>query len=402
MSQLLTYIGHVCYTIGKRFITDRLTSASATLTFTTLLALVPLLTIAIAIFSAFPMAHSFSNDVSQFILQNFVPTSGEVVQKYLHNFINQAGKLSLVGTIALIITVILMMITIEQAFNNIWKTQQRQLNLAAFLRYWAILSLAPIFIGLSIAATSYIITLPVIIGTATKLGMRALLLNSTPWVLTILILWLLYVAVPNCKVPWRYGFIGALLATILFEIAKKGFVLYINNFATYSFIYGAVAIIPIFLVWLYLLWMIILLGSLIANVLTMHYFTGKTGTLDGFTHAFLWLGYLWQAQRQGKSMSLKQLYGTLAGHYAINANQQLQYLLQAKLVAITSRKKYVLARDFSHITLADLYKILPWKLPQDIAHTLLPKKAQDLLANTNLLLQEKLHVPLSELYNKND
>lgn len=398
MLQMLANFWHLCCTVGKRCVSDRLTGAAASLTFTTLLALVPLITICIAIFSAFPISHTIGHNVSQFIYQNFLPTFGKVVQKYLQDFVVQAGRLSLFGIIFLAVTAILMMLTVEQTFNQIWKVRYRRLELKSLLIYWAVLSLAPIFIGLSIAATSYVISLPLVVGTAAKLGMKTILLHSTPWIFTVLVLWLLYVIVPNCKVPIRYGLVGAIIATLLFQLVKTGFVIYINRFATYSFIYGAVAAIPIFLLWVYLLWLVVLFGALITNVLTVYSYSGRVGKFDGFTHAFLWLGYLWRAQQQGKSMSLKQLANTLRGHYKIDIYLQLRALLKAEFISITEDNRYILSRDFSKTTLADLYHVLPWKLSHVKAHELFSEKMQQVLQDADKSASEKLNVPLNELY----
>jgi len=384
--------------IAKRSIIDRLASAAAALTFTTLLALVPLITICIVIFSAFPISHTIGNAVSQFIYQSFLPAFGEVVQRYLHDFVRQAGRLSWIGIFALAITAIFMMLTVEQTFNQIWKIKYRRLGWRSLLIYWVVLSLAPVFIGLSIAATSYVVSTPLVVGAVAKLGMQAFLLHSAPWILTMLVLWLLYVIVPNCKVPIRYGLIGAIIATLLFELVRFGFVIYINRFATYSFIYGALAIIPIFLLWIYLLWLVVLFGALITNVLTVYYYMGKVGKLDGFTHAFLWLGYLYRAQQQNKKVSLKQLCDTLRGHYTVDIYIQLRELLNANFVSVVNNNYYMLSRDFSKTTLAELYQALPWKLPHVKAYSLLSKKMQQVLQDADKSLGEKLDVPLSELY----
>lgn len=397
MLQMLKDFWHVCWVITKRCTSDRLASAAASLTFTTLLALVPLITICIVVFSAFPISHTIGSAVSQFIYQNFLPTFGKVVQQYLHDFVRQAGRLSVIGIFALAITAIFMMLTVEQTFNQIWKVKYRRLEWRSLLVYWAVLSLAPVFIGLSIAATSYVISLPVVVGAVAKLGIRAFLLRSAPWVLTMLVLWLLYVIVPNCKVPKRYGLIGAIIATLLFELVRIGFVIYINRYATYSFIYGAVAVIPIFLLWVYLLWLVVLFGALITNVLTVYYYMGKVGKLDGFTHAFLWLGHLWRAQQQGKKLSLKQLCDTLRGHYSVNIYIQLRKLQQANFISVVNNH-YILSRDFSKTTLSELYQALPWKLPHVETYALLSKKMQRVLQDADKSLGEKLDVPLSELY----
>jgi len=398
MSSFFAKIRQVCEIIVARFIDDRLPYASSALTFTTLLAVVPLLAVSISFFSAFSAFHSVRDQVQQFIIQNFIPAAGDAIQSYLQGFIAQAGKLSALGTIFLIVTAITMMLTIERSLNDIWGVSRRKLGIYGWARYWAILSLAPIFIGLSVVATSYVISLPFVVGTVTTLGVKTLFFKSIPFVLTVLVFWLLYVAVPNCRVPWRHGFIGAVIATSLFELFKKGFVFYVAHFATYNVIYGAIAVVPIFLLWIYMLWVIILFGALVSNVLATHDFTAKVGKIDGFTHAFLWLGGLWQAQKEGKGLSLKQLYTSLPGHYQIDANELLGTLESANLIQSMSGEKYMLSRDFSSTTLAELYEILPWKLPAVKKNSVFTPKMKKALTKAADSLQKRLNVPLSELY----
>lgn len=291
-------------TVGRRFSDDRLTYSASALTYTTLLSLVPLVAVSLAIFSAFPIFSQVSGEVQNFIFQNLIPTSGQVIQNYLSQFSQQAAQLSVISTIFLIVTTIMMMLTIERALNDVWHIRRRRRGLSAILRYWGVLSLAPIAIVASIAATSYFVSLPIILGTAQALGLKAALLKSVPILLTILVFSLIYVVIPNCHVPVRYALLGAIVATILFEIAKRLFVIYVTRVATYELIYGALAVIPIFLLWVYCLWVIILFGALMSNILTTYYFTAALGEIDGFTHAFLWLGFCGKRNKRERALPL--------------------------------------------------------------------------------------------------
>jgi membrane protein len=387
-----------CGVVYQRFMDDRLLYAASALTFTTLLALVPLLSICFTVLAAIPVSHSLGQDLQQFIFNNFIPASSEVVQKYLQDFIQQAARLSIVGTIFLLVTAIMMMLTIERAFNNVWHVRRRNLGVSAWLRYWAVLSLAPIFISISLAATSYVVSLPFIAGAATKFGVKAVIFRNIPVLFTFIALIFLYVVVPNTKVPLRYGTIGALIATVLFELAKRVFVIYVTSFPTYRLIYGALATIPIFLIWLYISWIIVLFGSLISNVLTIHYFSRKMGEVDGFTHAFLWLGYLWQAQQKGKGLTLNQLNRLMPANYQIEPGEQIAILQKQNLIQMTDESDYLLSRDFSKMTLADLYMLLPWKLPLMSQETDLPEGVKKFFKEANSSLKDILAVSLSEVY----
>jgi membrane protein len=255
-------------TIVRRFLHDRFAFSASALTFTTLLALVPLITVCVSILSAFPVFKAFGDNIQQLIFQNFIPASGEMIQHYLQEFVAQTGKLSFIGTVALIVAAILMMLTAEDALNDVWHVARRPFSASSFLRYWAVLSLAPIIIGFGIAAVSYVVSSPLVMVPAVSLGVYHGLMQMVPVILTCVGFSLLYILVPSCEVPVRYGVVGAIVATILFELAKKAFVIYVKNFPTYQLIYGALSAIPIFLIWIYCLWLIILLGALISNVLT--------------------------------------------------------------------------------------------------------------------------------------
>ncbi len=357
-----TYWRFTCY-IWRRFTQDGCSYRAAALTFTSLLSLVPLMAVSFAIITAFPVFQAFEKRVQDFIFSNFVPASGQAVQHQLQLFASQASNLSGVGMLFLVITAVLVMFTIEQAFNAIWHVPTRRKGTSAFLLYWAVLTLAPILMGISLAVSSYLISLPLVTGTAQSLGLLEPMLALVPFLASWVTFTFLYVAVPNCYVPIRHGLGGAFIAAILFEVAKKGFAFYVTHFPTYKLLYGALATIPIFLVWLYVSWLIILFGAEVANSLSYHRNFVSGRQFDGFTQAFRWLGYLWRAQREGKGLSLPELINQDPDDYTVSATIQLQSLLHAKLIQRTAGERYILSRDLTTLSLVDLYRLMPWQLP---------------------------------------
>lgn len=398
MKRSLLKYWYLIRVISIRFVQDRLTYSASALTFTTLLALVPLLTVSFSILSIFPVFSDLKSQIQPFIFNNFLPASGEVVQHYLHSFVDHASNLSLFGTLFLVATVVMMMLTIEQAFNHVWMIKSRRRGFSSLVQYWAALSLAPIFIGLSIVLTSYLISLPFITNTVSSLGVKPFLVRSIPFIVTVFVFTALYVGIPNCSVPFKNGLIGAVIATIFFELTKKAFVLYVASFANYHLIYGTLSVIPVFLLWIYLLWVIILFGVLISNVLTIHRFIRSKAGMDGFTHAFVWLAHLWKAQQRGKGMSLGELYKAVPVHYKVNMEQQLKCLQEAKLIQLTARNRYVLTRDLSRMTLLNLYAALPWKLSSAESFEHMPCAVKMVFQKSNQSLEDALNVSLGSLY----
>ncbi len=271
MNKILIAVWMVLRDIGKRFVQDRLTYSASALTYTTLLALVPLFAVTVTILTLFPVFHLSGNTIHSLVFQNFLPKSGQLIQSHLKEFISQATELPLISIVFLAVTTVLMMFAIERSFNDIWHTHQQRRGISLWL-HWIIMSVAPILIIISIVVTSEILNLPFVVKILSRIKVEYALLHSMPFIVTVFIFNFLYVVVPNCKVPFRAAFLGALVATILFAIVKKGFVLYLTFFPTYQLIYGAMAVIPIFLIWLYLLWTIILFGALVSNVLTVRWF----------------------------------------------------------------------------------------------------------------------------------
>lgn len=263
---LLQHSERFIWQVISQFIEDNLPMRSAALAFTSLLSIVPLMTVSFTVMSAFPIFKQFGIQVQNFIFENFVATSAEIVRANLQRFSEQAMNLSATGMIFLVITAVLMVFNMEKAFNTIWRAKRSRMGVSAFMMYWGLITFLPILIGIGFAISSYVFSMPLIEGTAESLGIRQAMLTYFPYMLTFTAFTVLYITLPNCKVLLRYAAIGGLVATILFEMAKYGFGLYVLNFPTYELLYGTLAAIPIFLLWIYLSWLIILFGAVVAHV----------------------------------------------------------------------------------------------------------------------------------------
>lgn len=243
---------------------DRLTTSSAELAYTTILALVPLITVIFSLLSAFPMFDEISQSLKRLIYSNLVPTASDTIQNYLEQFIANTKKMTFVGIIGLMVTSLLLINSINNALNRIWRTKRKRSFMYNLTMYWTILTLGPILAGSSVAISSYIFSLKWLSNAASG----DLLLSTLPFIISVVGFWLLYSIIPTESIPFKEAAIGALVAAILFEIGKRAFALYVTSFPTYQLIYGVVSSIPIMLVWIYCSWCIVLFGAEFAATLT--------------------------------------------------------------------------------------------------------------------------------------
>jgi membrane protein len=251
-------------TLRLRFREDRLGLTASSLTFTTLIALVPLLTVMLAVFSAFPMFSNFRAALEKYFLQTLVPdTIAKPVLGALTQFAGKASRLGSVGLVALLFTAIALMLTIDRTLNGIWRVRNPRPIAQRILVYWAAVTLGPLVLGVSLSLTSYAISASSGLVSALPGGV-SLLLGMLQFVLITAAIAGLFHYVPNTQVLWRHAFGGALFVGLGFEIAKRGLAWYVQSVPTYSAVYGAFATVPIFLVWIYLGWVIVLLGAVIA------------------------------------------------------------------------------------------------------------------------------------------
>jgi membrane protein len=251
----------------RRLDEERLPQVAGSLTFTTVLALVPILTIAFAIFTTFPLFTTFRDSLEAYFVQSLMPRGvANTVLDYLGQFAAKANRLSAVGAVFLIFTAITMFGIVDRTFNQIWRIKTPRPFLQRMIVYWAIMTLGPLLIGASLSFTAFLS--PATNSLARELPVLGTMLSVLISVtLTTLAFALLYLTVPHRLIDWRDAVAGGLVAAIAFEITKRLFTYFIAQFPSYRVIYGALAAIPIFLVWIYLCWMITLAGAVLAAAL---------------------------------------------------------------------------------------------------------------------------------------
>lgn len=246
----------------KRINKEQIHVVAGYLSYVTLMSLVPLMVVMLSVMTAFPIFSDIKGVIEGFVYNNFVPASGDVVQHHLTGFVNNASKMSAVAVTFLFLFALLLISAIDKTFNRIWKVNKPRRIVTAFSMYWMILTLGPILVGSSIAVTSYIASL-VSIGDYDVLGVTNILLRMLPMFASIAAFLILYMIVPNKTVVFRYALSGAVTAAILFEFAKKGFAFYVTQLPSYQAIYGALGTIPILFLWVYLSWLVTLIGAVI-------------------------------------------------------------------------------------------------------------------------------------------
>ena len=251
-------------TLARRFGEDRLALTAGGLTFTTIIALVPLITVMLALFSAFPMFASLQDALQRYFLQTLVPDAiAKPVMGAISQFSLRASRLGIVGLVALFVTALAMMLTIDRALNAIWRVRKPRRIAHRVLVYWAAVTLGPLIFAVSLTATSYAVSVSQGMVGPMPRGF-ALAVAMAEFVLEALGVAFLFHYVPNTFVRWRHALLGGVFVAICLGAGKRALTAYFGAVPTYATVYGAFATLPIFLVWIYLSWVIILLGAVIA------------------------------------------------------------------------------------------------------------------------------------------
>jgi len=382
--------------IWARFEQDLCAQTAASLTFTTLLALVPMITIALSVFSAFPVFEDFSTQIKIYLMNNLMPENAKIIiTQYMQQFADSAARLTAVGIVFLTITAMLMMLTIEKAFNVIWQVTRSRPLVKRLVVYWAVLTLAPLLIGASLSLTSWLVGLSM--GHAKYVSpFGVVILKTLPVLFTTLAFALLFRLVPNRHVPWTHALIGALLAAVVFEAMSRVFGYFISHFPTYTLVYGAFASVPIFLMWIYLSWLTILFGAVIAASLSYW----RTPAAQHFAPAAQLLAALRVLQimangfQQGRVCTLPKLSKSLRLGYDALENI-LDELASVDMVRKAEGEGWLLMRDVNHIRATQLLHLfvldrgsLPVKESDDPLQKWLAACVDQLDQSTDITLQE--------------
>lgn len=391
---------------AKRSAEDRIPQVAGSLTFTTMLALVPLVTVAFALFTAFPMFASFQISLQGFLADHLMPAQFNVqIFKYLNQFASKAKGLTTAGLIVLVVTSVMMMMTIESAFNLIWRVRKPRPFAQRVLAYWALITLGPLLFGVSLSISSYLFTQSLAMtGASATPPIVEWLLTFASLPLTVLAFTLFYVYLPNCTVAWRDAVLGGLFAAVAFELAKRGFGYYVRRIPTYTAVYGAFAALPVFLLWMYLSWFITLLGAMLTSALPairvgqfhrVHY--PGSDLLD----ALELLTRLAEARAAGKpGYSAVRLAATL--RFDVETAQRLLAVMEehewvARLDRGDGSPRYVLLANPEQLTLATLFDVLVIDRAE-LTYQLQRRRSHvDGSALLAALTSERFDVPLSSL-----
>jgi membrane protein len=354
-----SFVGFVLYA-AERFATRQTMRVAASLSYTSLLALVPLAAIGVAVMSAFPVFDSAQDELSSLIFSYVAPHAGSQVQEYLDRFIGNTGQLTTVGVIGLAVTTLLLLSTIEKAFNVIWGVAEKRALVTRLLAYWTTVTLGPLMLGAGLSLSTYLFAVNLDLG---GLGaIREALLGMLPVVLTAVGLAVLYVVLPARTVQWRHAAIGAVIAALLFEALKKGFGVYVGAAGGFSSIYGPMAALPLFLIWMYFAWAVVLLGAVIVaawpewQALRREKAAPATPARH-MLRALLVLQALLDAGREGGSLNDEELLQATGGNN-IALGAILAALSEQCLVARTEAGTVVLARDLDGVTLRTVRDVL--------------------------------------------
>lgn len=346
--------------VAMRFMNDGCQQRAASLTFTSLLALVPLLAVSFAIFEAFPAYARMKDQVQSMIFDNMIPQVGQSIQSHLEEFTQRTGELTAIGILFLIISAVALMLSISGAFDTVWRAQRRRNFVARLLVFWAMITLTPMLFGASLTISSYLFTVARQSGVEDVTGSLTNFGILLPFFLQTIGFTALFIILPNYPVRKTDALAGGATAAILFEGLKKAFALYITTFPTYQTIYGALATIPIFLLWVYVSWIIVLLAAELTAALpewragSRSFNKGDSSPQLRLITALSILSSLKSAQAHGKGLRERQLLRA-TGFGPNDLSDSEHRLLRARYIARGEKGEWLLVRDLNAVSVYDLY-----------------------------------------------
>lgn len=382
--------------LGRRFVDDRLFEAAGALAFTTLFALVPLSMVVFGALSAFPVFDEWSDQLSEYIFSNFVPTSASAVQGYLRDLSSNTVKLTAAGAIALVVSVLVTLTSVETTFNRIWRVPTARPRFGRFLVYWTVLTLGALVAASSLALSTQFFALA-IFETAPGRLLEGLMLRLAPMTIELLCFATIFKVVPHRTVKWRHAVAGGVLSVLLFELVKQGMGFYFGRFGNYQAIYGPLAVVPIMMLWIWMGWVAVLLGASFASTMSAFRYQPTSMRLPlGYEMYGLLrlLGRFAQARQQGKGLhtdDIQHLEPILTDSLV---QDMLSKLDEAGVVSRAEAGEWLLARDLETVTLGELYEVCHLRVPINEAH--LPCR-DDALGHVAADAIDHLRLPLRDL-----
>ena len=344
-----------------RYNGDSCLRIAASLSYTSLLALVPLIAIAVAVISAFPVFDSARSELGTLLLSYVAPHAGAQVLGYIDRFVANTGQLTTLGVVGLTIVAVMLLATVESALNGIWRVREPRPWVARLIAYWTLLTLGPLFLAAGLSLSSTALTGARIVGLSGEFGTaRELVSRLAPFAFAVVGFAALYVALPNRQVKIRHAAAGGLVAAVLFEALKRAFGVFVAGIGSVQAIYGALAALPLFLIWMYFTWSVVLFGAVVAAawpewlVARRDTAVPRQSPLSRLARALQVLSALQPAARGGRRPLGDDLLA-VAGGDREGLVQALVALEAGGYVARTEDGRLLLARDLGTVTLYDLY-----------------------------------------------
>ncbi len=380
----------------RRFLDDRLFEAAGALSYTTVFALVPLSMVVFGVLSAFPVFDQWSDSLTNYIFTNFVPSAARKVEDYLKGFTANTGQLTTAGVIALVTSLLITLFSVEGTFNRIWRVKTARPKFSRFLVYWTVLTLGALVAATSLALSTQLFSLAVF-STAPGRMLEALMLRVAPMAIELLAFAAIFRVVPHRTVKWRHAAAGAVLSVLLFELVKWGIGLYIGSFGSYQKIYGPLAFVPVFLLWIYLGWVSILLGASFASSMSAFRYQPAAMRLpEGFEIYGLLrlLGRFAEQRKAGRGLHTDEILQLEPLLTDALVQELLGELCEVGVVVRAESGEWLLARDLDELSMADLYEACQLRIPIAEAH--LPCR-DDALGGAALAELDELRLPLRDL-----
>lgn len=387
-----------------RFEADRCRESAGSLTYTTLFAIVPMLTVFLVIVSSIKALEPARQQMQTWIYSNFLPKTSIAFDKALNAFTENSSNLTIIGILFLFVTTVLMLSSIELAFNRIWRVRQARGGIVGFMRYWTIISLGPIILGTAFVLSSTVASMNLLSNTVAGYQFDfAYVLLFISFALTCLGFSLLYWTIPNRSVPIKSAVIAGVFSGVVFELLKHLFGFIMSNFTSYQLVYGAFAALPIFLLWIYTSWLVVLLGVQISYAITAFH-SDKTTKRHPILMLLDVLELFHQKQKRGGTVSDREAMNILGRGEIGKWPYFIELLEKQNLITRTDSNEYVLIRNLEQVDLWQFVKDLPYALPHrselndSTPNDHVMQVVGSTLAESDAYLAQKLAIPLATIF----